>query len=185
MKVIELIIDKDSDGIDAISMVDRPAIEENFIALSEELVTLAEVSEEKRLLMGAALIPNRKIYRKDDKTGEEYYIFFSEKTVRQASELFFINANQSEATIQHQREKVKGMTVVESWIIEDKEMDKSKKYGLDLPVGTWMISMKCHNEDVYAKAKKGEIKGFSIEGYFADREEQELLNEIIKIIENE
>jgi hypothetical protein len=64
-------------------------------------------------------------------------------------------------------------------------MDKSKKYGLDLPVGTWMISMKCHNEDVYAKAKKGEIKGFSIEGYFADREEQELLNEIIKILENE
>lgn len=185
MKVIELIIDKDSDGIEAISMVDRPAIEENFIALSEELVTLAEVSEEKRLLMGAALIPNKKIYRKDPVTDEEYYIFFSEKTVRQASELFFINANQSEATIQHQAEKVKGMTVVESWIIENSEKDKSSLYGLDLPVGTWMISMKCHNEDVYQKAKKGEIKGFSIEGYFADREEQELLNEIIKILENE
>lgn len=185
MKVIELIIDKDSDGIDAISMVDRPAIEENFIALSEELLTLAEVSEEKRLLMGAALIPNKKIYRKDPVTDEEYYIFFSEKTVRQASELFFINANQSEATIQHQAEKVKGMTVVESWIIENSEKDKSSLYGLNLPVGTWMISMKCHNEEVYAKAKKGEIKGFSIEGYFADREEQELLEAIKQIVQLE
>lgn len=185
MRIIELIIDNDSEGIEAISMVDKPAIEENFIALSEDLVTLAEVSQEKRLLMGAALIPNKKIFRKDPKTDEEYYIFFSEKTVRQASELFFINANQSEATLQHQREKIKGMTVVESWIIEDKEKDKSKIYGLDLPVGTWMISMKCDNAEMYEKAKKGEIKGFSIEGYFADKEEKELLNQIIKILENE
>lgn len=185
MKIIELIIDDDKEGISAISMVDKPAIEENFIALAEDLLTLAEVSEEKRLLMGAALIPNKKIYRKDPKTGEEYYIFFSEKTVRKASELFFVNANQSEATLQHKREKVKGMTVVESWIIENSEKDKSSLYGLDLPVGTWMISMKCDNDDMYEKAKKGEIKGFSIEGYFADREEQELLNQIINILENE
>jgi hypothetical protein len=188
MKVIELVIENETDGIEAISVVDRPAIEENFIALSENQLKLAEVSEEKRLLMGAALIPDKKIYRVNEKTKEEFYVYFSKDTVRKASELFFINSNQNSATEQHAK-VIKDMTVVESWIIEDTEMDKSKKYGFDLPVGTWMISMKCNNDDVWNKVKQGEIKGFSIEGYFADKlemqEDERLLEQIIKILKNE
>lgn len=185
MKVVELIIEQETDGIEAISVVDRPAIEENFIALADEQIKLAEVSEEKRILMGAALIPDKKIYRVNEKTKEEFYVYFSQDTVRKASELFFVNGNQSKATEQHAK-VIKDMTVVESWIIEDTEFDKSKKYGFSLPVGTWMISMKCNNEDVWQKAKKGEIKGFSIEGYFADKmqmqEDENLVNKIIDIL---
>lgn len=174
MQVIELIIDpKDAQsGIDAVSVVESPAIEENFIALSKHEVELKEVNAEKRILMGAALIPNKKIYRVNQKK-EEYYIYFSEDTVRQAMELFFKNGNQSNATYEH-KDAVKGMTVVESWLIEDEVHDKSKKYGFSLPKGTWMISMKVDNDEVWQDVKDGKVKGFSIEGYFADKLEMSL-----------
>lgn len=174
MQVIELIIDpKDAQsGIDAVSVVEYPAIEENFIALSKHEVELKEVNAEKRILMGAALIPNKKIYRVNQKK-EEYYIYFSEDTVRQAAHLFQINSNQNNATYEHKTE-LKDMSVVESWIIDDAEMDKSKVYGFDLPKGTWMILMKVNNDEVWQKVKAGKVKGFSIEGYFADKLEMSL-----------
>jgi hypothetical protein len=176
MKIIELIIDeKDSlSGIDAVSVVENPAIEENFIALSKHEIELKEIDTEKKILMGAALVPNKQIYRRNDKN-EEYYIFFSEDTIRRASELFLMNSNQNNTTYEH-NEKLKGLTVVESWIIEDEKHDKSVKYGFNLPVGTWMISMKVNNEDVWKKVKDGSVKGFSIEGYFADKLEMSLNN---------
>jgi hypothetical protein len=183
MKIIELIIDeKDSlSGIDAVSVVENPAIEENFIALSKHEVELKEVDTEKKILMGAALVPNKQIYRRNDKN-EEYYIFFSQDTIRKASELFLMNSNQNNTTYEH-NEKLKGLTVVESWIIEDLEHDKSKKYGFSLPIGTWMISMKVNNEEVWAKVKDGSVKGFSIEGYFADKLEMSLVSEEDLLIE--
>ncbi len=187
-KIIELVINEEDSlsGIDAVSVVQNPAIQENFIALKRHEVTLKEIDEEKRLLMGAALIPNKHIYRRNEKD-EEYYIYFSEKTVRKASELFLMRSNQNNATYEH-KDKLNGMSVVESWIIEDEQHDKSKKYGFDLPVGTWMISMKVNNDDVWNDVKEGKVKGFSIEGYFADKlemsfqDENEILLEAIRKI---
>jgi len=186
MRIVELIIENENDGIDAISVVDRPAIEENFIALSKPIeVELKEVDSEKKILMGAALIPNKQIFRKTNE--DEFYVFFSESTVRKASELFLINNNQSNATQQHSK-AIDGMTVVESWIVDDPAMDKSTKYGFNLPVGTWMISMKCNNEQVWSDVKSGKVKGFSIEGYFADKLEMksqdDILQQIINILKN-
>jgi len=177
-KIVELVIDsKDSlSGIDAVSVVKSPAIEENFIYLSKHEVELKEIDEEKKILMGAALVPNKQIYRVNEKTKEEYYIYFSEHTVRQASELFLMNANQNNATYEHDK-KLEGMSVVESWIIEDSKLDKSAKYGFDLPKGTWMISMKVNNEQVWSDVKAGKVKGFSIEGYFADKLEMSMMSE--------
>lgn len=167
MRIVELVIEKEMDGIDAVSLVDAPAIEENFIALAKEYkMELAEVDADKRILMGAALIPNKQIYRKHGK--DEFYVFFSENTVKKASELFLQNGNQSNATLDH-KTKFEGATVVESWIIDNPEMDKSKAYGFDLPKGTWMISMKIEDEKVWSDVKEGKYKGFSIEGYFADK----------------
>ena len=167
MRIVELVIEKDLDGIDAVSLVDAPAIEENFIALNKEYkIEFAEVDTEKRILMGAALIPNKQIYRKNGK--DEFYVFFSEATVKQASELFLKNGNQSNATLEH-KAKFDGATVVESWIIDNPEMDKSKQYGFSLPKGTWMISMKIEDDKVWQQVKEGVYKGFSIEGYFADK----------------
>jgi phage head maturation protease len=184
MKIVELVIDsKDSlSGIDAVSVVHSPAIEENFIALAKHEIELKEIDAEKKILMGAALVPNKQIYRVNEKTKEEYYIYFSEHTVRQASELFLMNANQNNATYEHDK-KLEGMSVVESWIIEDSKLDKSAKYGFDLPKGTWMISMKVNNEQVWSDVKAGKVKGFSIEGYFADKLEMSMMSEEDLLIE--
>jgi Putative phage serine protease XkdF len=174
MRIIELIIDEQDEqsGIDAVSVVHSPAIEENFVALNKHEIELKEVDAEKKILMGAALIPNKQIYRKNNKN-EEYYIYFSEDTVRKASELFLINSNQNNATYEHER-KINGLSVVESWIIEDEKKDKSNLYGFSLPKGTWMISMKVNNPEIWKDVKEGKVKGFSIEGYFADKYEMSL-----------
>ena len=118
MRIVELVIDENDleSGIEAVSVVESPAIEENFIALKKHELELKEIDSEKRLLMGAALVPNKNIYRRSDK--EEYYIYFSEDTVRKASELFLMRSNQNNATYEHEK-KLNGMSVVESWIIED------------------------------------------------------------------
>jgi len=179
MKIVELLIDEEQllSGIEAISIVDQPAIEENFIALSKQHeVKLAQVDEEKRILMGAALVPDKNIYRKDGE--DEYYIYFSKDTVRKASQLFLMRGNQNKSTLEHQAE-LHGLSVVESWIIEDEIHDKSRKYDMDLPVGTWMVSMKVNNDEVWDKyVKTGLVKGFSIEGYFTDKLQMSAINDI-------
>lgn len=199
MNLIELILDESMalTGIDAISLVEHPAIEEDFIALNSQKVEFAAQSEEKRILMGAALVPNKPIYRVDGEN--EFYVYFSEGTIRKASELFFQKAKQNNATLEHEV-GINGLTVVESWIIEDETHDKSRKYGFDLPVGTWMVSMKVNNPEIWdGWVKTGRVKGFSIEGYFVDKlnfakqemeqiEEQEaalLLSQIVGIIKRD
>jgi len=176
-EIIELLIDetKIEMGINAVSVVESPAIEENFVALNKHEVELKEVDTEKRILMGAALVPNKQIYRRvKDK---EFYIFFSEDTVRKASELFLMRSNQNNATLEHEKKMLDGMSVVESWIIEDEKTDKSRLYNFNLPKGTWMISMKVNNDEIWNKVKAGEVKGFSIEGYFIDKYDMSLQTE--------
>lgn len=179
MRIVELLIDEEQllSGIEAISIVDQPAIEENFIALSKQHeIKLAQVDEEKRILMGAALVPDKNIYRRDGE--EEYYIYFSKDTVRQASQLFLMRGNQNKSTLEHQAE-LHGLSVVESWIIEDEVHDKSRKYDMDLPIGTWMVSMKVNNDEVWNDyVKTGKVKGFSIEGYFKDKLEMSAINDV-------
>jgi len=197
MDIIELIIDENEEysGIDAISVVESPAIEEDFIALkNQEQIRLAEISKEKRLLLGAALIPEKPIYRKSG--DHEFYIYFSKETVAKASQMFLKAGNQSQATMEHNDQKLDGMTIVESWLIEDNVHDKSRKYGLDMPIGTWMVAMKVDNDDIWNNyVKEGKVKGFSIEGYFADKlnrpqdkqkdtysDDDKLLNDIIDVL---
>jgi|TARA_B100000809_G_scaffold263535_1_gene317019 hypothetical protein len=188
MKMIELILDEnEAIGVEAISVVENPAIESDFIALNNQEIKLAEISKEKRLLMGALLIPKKPIYRRNGK--DEYYVFFSEDTVLKASQMYLQNGNQSNSTLEHDGE-LKGLTLVESWIVEDKAKDKTALYGLDVPVGTWMGSVKVDNDEVWDKyVKTGKVKGFSIEGYFADKlentptdEELKMMEELVKLL---
>ena len=172
MDIIELFIDENDDvsGIDAVSIVENPAIEEDFIMLKNQEFKFAEVNKEKRILMGAALIPNKPIYRRNE--DNEYYIYFSRDTVRKASELFFIKGNYNKSTLEH-KVPLEGLVAVESWIVEDKQNDKTNHYEMDVPLGTWMLSMKVLNDDVWNNyVKTGKVKGFSIEGYFADKLER-------------
>lgn len=188
MKIVELILDENEElnGIEAISIVENPAIEEDFVALKSDEIKLAEVSEEKRILMGALLIPNKPIYRRSGE--DEYYIYFSKDTVLKASQMYLMKGNQNNSTLEHQY-SLNGLSLVESWIVEDTVHDKSRKYDMEVPVGTWMGTVKVNNEDVWNDyVKTGKVKGFSIEGYFVDKMERPkdaTINDLAQIEEEE
>ena len=171
MRIVELILDEEQEiGIEAISVVENPAIEEDFIALKSQEFKLAEVDKEKRILMGALLIPNKPIYRRNGE--DEYYIYFSKDTVLKASQMYLMQGKQNNSTLEHQYQ-INGLSLVESWIVEDKVHDKSVKYGMDLPLGTWVGAVKVNNDEIWNEfVKTGRVKGFSIEGYFADKMER-------------
>ena len=193
--IVELVIEDSNEAlaIDAISLVSAPAIEQDFVYFGKEKhnLTFAKVDEEKRMLISPALIPNKQIFRYDPNTDSEYYVYFSPETVRKASQLYLKHNNHHKATHEH-NERVSGVLTVESWIIEDPKMDKSRLYGYDLPKGSWMVSMSIQNDDLWQKVKSGELKGLSIEGYFIDKMQKmsetqptdqeilEALNEIIR-----
>ena len=171
MKTIELLIDENLElsGITAIAVVRHPAIEEGFVFFNKnEKYVLAKIDEAKRMLIGPALIPEKRIGRYNDEEDEEYEVFFSVETVRQASQLYMKEERTNSHTYEH-ADEVEGLTVVESWLIEDPKKDKASLYGFDhLPVGTWMLAMKIWDENIWNAILKKDVRGLSIEGYFTD-----------------
>lgn len=149
----------DSDTL-AISLVDYPAIEMPFVFLkkeSEQLVKLA--NEERHLLVGAALVPDKPIYRNQD--GEEFYMTFDKDVIRKMAYDYLANDRNNNVTLQHQ-DATNGVQMVESWIKEG-ENDKSDYYGLQAPIGSWIVTMKVNDPKIWDGVKKGEFNGFSVE----------------------
>jgi len=161
---IELTIkDIEKDGVFAISLVENPAIEENWVHLSSHQIELKVVDEEKRIVVGYALIPDKKIYRKvKDK---EFNIFFSAETVRHTAELYMKQLNLNNVTTEHEN-KIEGASVIESWITEDEKYDKVNMYNLKPILGGWAVMMKIYNDEEWQAVKRGDYKGFSIEGKY-------------------
>lgn len=152
-------------GIDsetyAISMVESPAIESDFVALSkEEEVKVFLESEERHMVYGAALIPDKDIYRNNGE--QEFYISFTKESIEKMSQDFMKNYRQNEVTLDHE-EMANDITITESWLVEDPYKDKANALGINVPQGTWMVGMKVNQIDVWERVKSGELKGFSVE----------------------
>lgn len=184
-KVYELILTNKEDEVFAISLVDKPAIERNFVAFSKVKEIFTIVNNDKRILLGPIMVPDKKIPRIDDNK-EVYYVYFSKDTIKNISHKYLKNNYQSETTLQHMQ-KIEDITLVESWIVDNPLKDKSNSYNLTVPEGTWMGVFKVDNEDVWNNyIKTGDIKGFSVEGYFDKREvEFSIDKEIDDMDENE
>ncbi|NQW26172.1 MAG: hypothetical protein HQ473_07420 [Cryomorphaceae bacterium] len=186
LETVELFIDdSDDSGIDAISLVEFPATEENWIALSEHKIELKTMDEEQRLVIGLALVPDKKIYRNNGVS--EYNITFSKETVRKAAEKYLKSLKIHNATVEHEME-VEGVYLTESWIVEDTEKDKTAVYGLKAAKGSWAVAMRIENEDVWKDVKEGKYLGFSIEGMFnegqeIDEEDLSVMNKIKRLLE--
>ena len=151
----------DSD-VFAISLVDEPAIESNFIYLSKEKpVQICLETSEKHIVMGAVLIPDKPIYRNQD--NEEFYIQFSKETIEKLAHNYLANDRVYSFTKEHE-DVADGIYVVETWL-KTSENDKSKDYGIDVPVGSWLMAAKVENEEIWQKIKAGEMNGFSIEAF--------------------
>ena len=156
------------DGCTAISIVEFPAIEESFMVFSKQMekITMSKPVMEKKLIVGPSLVANKQIYRMNPLTGEEYFVYFSEETIKKISEDFLIKNRNHNITLEHST-NVNDVSIVESWIVEDSTNDKSNALGWNLPKGSWMISLKFNNDEVWDNyVKTGKVTGISIEGFF-------------------
>lgn len=192
LDLIELFIDdeKSDNGIQAISLVESPAIEENFVALSKHKVEFKAIDEDKRIIIGLALVPNKPIYRR--KKDYEYNITFSKDTVRKGAEMYLKSLRNNNTTLEH-KQLTSGASIIESWIVEDTDKDKTALYNLNATKGSWAVVMKIDNEDVWKDIKDKKYLGLSIEGVFSEYKEdmsdekdlsdEELINQIKGLID--
>jgi hypothetical protein len=144
-------------------------------------------NDEKRIVIGPAMIPDLKIFRKDSK-GNPYYVYFSSETIKMIAEKYMKNKYIDNNDTNHDGEAAKDVYVIESWI-KDSENDKSTDYGYsDLPVGTWFVSMKVKNDEVWKQVKEGKLNGFSVSGYFEEVAqfcmEEMFLKELADLLKN-
>ena len=156
----------------AISMVEMPAIESNFVALAKEEEEKRQVfleSDERHMVYGAVLIPDKDIYRCNhsndveiSNTEQEFYINFSKESIVKMSQDFMKEYRQHEVTVDHE-DVANEVCVVESWLVEDPYKDKANALGINVPQGTWMVGMKVNNIETWERVKAGELKGFSVE----------------------
>jgi hypothetical protein len=142
---------------------------------------------EKHIVLGPAMIPDQKIFRKDGQ-GNPYYVYFSPDTIKMIAEKYMKNKYTDNNDLMHDGTAVKDIHVLESWIKEDGQ-DKSNKYGFEnLPVGTWFVSMKVNNPDVWKQIKEGKLNGFSVSGYFEEVAkfcmEEMFLKQVVEILNN-
>jgi hypothetical protein len=171
LDLYELVIDENTDDeVFALSLVSEPAIQSNFIYLNKNgkqlEVKFASIDEEKRLIVGPILIPDMKILRQDSSNEKPYEVFFSKDTVKQAAQKYLADNNANNITVEHER-PVDGVSLVESWIVDSTVYDKSKMYGLNAKIGTWMGVFKVNNLQVWEQVKAGDYKGISLEGIFS------------------
>lgn len=163
-KIKKYYVNPEDSAVLAMSVVDEPAVESDFVYLSKQKIEkfIGLETNEKHMIYGCALRPDFPIYRRDE--NEEYYLEFSKEAVEKLARNFMVNGLQQNFTEAHKSE-VEGITITESWIKADMEKDKSVAIGLDkdLPLGTWFIGAYCNNAEVWDNVKSGTYNGFSVE----------------------
>lgn len=176
-------------GIDsetyAISLVESPAIESDFVALAKEEEEKQQVfleSNEKHMVYGAALIPDKDIYRNNGE--QEFYINFTKESIERMSQDFMKEYRQYEVKTDHD-DIANEVCVVESWLVSDSYKDKSNALGINVPEGAWMIGMKVNNIDTWERIKAGELKGFSVESMISLEEFSKQNNDNMNIETND
>lgn len=173
-------------GVEALSWVES-TIKKYEEMSSEEEMTFSVFNAEQRLIVGPAMIPDKMIIRRNEITGDIYYVYFTSDTIKKLQQKFMQEKLLDKTNIEHGRKFLNNVDVVESWIIEDEQKDKQQVFGMNYPKGTWMISMKVNDDTTWSKVKDGKLKGFSVQGYFLERAKfssinNDLLEEIKQIL---
>ncbi len=153
--------------VNFIGLVDRPAIERNFQAFNDQPQKAKFIlNEEKRIISGPAMIADLPLYRNDKELGE-YYVVFDKAAIQCIVEKFSAKGYLKNFNLFHdEQQQVSDVTIFNSFI-SDKELGIPPMVGFeDTADGSWFISAKVNNEDVWKKVKEGKIKGFSVEGVF-------------------
>lgn len=168
---LEIVSDVDSEmEVDYVALVDRPAIDRNFLAFNENNVQLsfAIQDEDEQIITGALMLADKPIYRNDE--NGEYYVVFTKETIKQIAQKFFAKGYQSNVNLMHDSgQQLNGLTMFESWITDSKRGILAMKGFEDVPDGSWFGSFKVDNAEVWKMVKEGKVKGFSVEGLFSYR----------------
>ena len=161
---IEFKLTDDVEGLQAIALVDRPAIGINYQAFETQKFEV--INEEQRIVMGAAMIPDLPIYRRDD--SGEYYAIFKKETIKALVQKYFKESKQGSFNEEHDQFKIlDGVYVYQSFITDEKLGISAPRGFENIADGTWFIAAKVDNDEAWAKVKEdGLLKGFSVEGIF-------------------
>lgn len=181
LPIYELLVSEDDDSkleVNYVAGVDVPAIEKTWLAFKDQpdLLSFAAADETEHIIVGAAMIPDLKIYRKDEETGEEFYVIFSRQTIATIAEKFYTKNYQQNFNLMHDPSQQKDGVVFFMSFLKDEAKGMVGLKG-DYPDGTWFLGAKVNNEEVWAKVQSGEIKGFSVEGLFGFKKKQMSLEE--------
>lgn len=178
LPVYELEMSNESQGVHAISIVENPAHQAEFIAMQAELdgIKMQFADEDKQIITGAALIPNVLIYRAKP---QPHYVKFSEETIVQLQEKFSKESRAWEVNFNHDESDTAEVSIIESWIVMDSEKDKSSALGLNLEKGTWVVSMKIDDREKWDRIKNtGLYNGLSIEAMLTRKLVQEPVEQL-------
>lgn len=165
-------------GVEALPWVERTISQYEEMNADTEMV-FSVFNNEQRLVVGPAMIPDKMIIRRNEITGDIYYVYFTAETIKKLQQKFMMEKLLDKTNIEHQRRFLKNVDVVESWIVEDEEKDKQQVFGMSYPKGTWMISMKVNDDDTWSRVKDGKLKGFSVQGYFLEKAKFSSQNDVL------
>jgi len=182
LKEIELIVDGENDGLSAMSFVSYAAIEKSLVYFGDDRNNYTFGKEiEEGIIVSPALIAEKRIYRYDPETNQEYYVWFSAETIKKLSQGFLMSENFKNKTEQHDNE-IQGVNLIYSWLVENQEDQLMTKYGFtDIPNGSWAVAYKIDNEDIKEKIKSGEITGLSVEAYLSEKYSKHLSKDERKV----
>jgi hypothetical protein len=183
LPVYQLQIDESLDGeleVDAVALVDKPAIEKNFLYFKE--AKRLTFNEEKGIIAGPAMIADMPIYRKNDEYGE-HYVVFTKDQIKLIANKFLAKGYAQRFNLFHDPSQATDGVSVLSSFVSDKELGIAPMVGFeDTPDGSWFIAAKVNNDEVKAKIKSGEIRGYSVEGMFkyapAQSKEQQIMHSL-------
>jgi len=192
VEVFEIVInDHDESGVDYIALVDEPAIMKNFMAFNkQDKIQFKAADEDKRLIIGAAMIPDLKIFRTDPQRGD-FYVYFSKETIRQINQKYHRKGFERNVNLMHDKDQHADGVYYVGGFITDEKMGLKDPEGFNNPEGTWYVIMKVDNDELWNNfIKTGEFKGFSVEGLFdqiptSEEKESDILKDIDKLITSE
>lgn len=180
---MDIVSDENSDlEVDYVALVDKPAIEKNFLAFNEHEQKMAfAIHDDEQIITGALMLADKPIYRNDE--NGEYYVVFGKDTIKKIAQKFFTKGYQSNVNLMHDSgQRLDGLTMFESWITDEKRGIQAMKGFEDVPEGSWFGSFKVNNPDVWQMVKEGKVKGFSVEGLFQMKPTEK--QDINKVAEN-
>ena len=141
---------------------------DNLKSIRNEM-SFSVFSMEEKMVVGPAMVPDKMIIRRNEITGEIYYVYFTEETIKKLQQKFMIEKLLDKTNVEHGRKFLNGVSVVESWIVDDPQHDKQQVFGMNYPKGTWMVSMKIEDDAIWNKIKEGKLNGYSVQGYFLEK----------------